>query len=222
MNDQMEVSSPPIESEPPISLWNSARLGFVILIVAVSLLIIAVANGVADPKPVGSLKWEEKWLTTEHDWQAFGPGVSIGDGRLEIEIDSSEIAGAITPNNSNSFSFEVAGGQTVGEVGAAYGIIFDYQSEQSYTAILINGNGYVEVTSATGTEWLAWQQWPNILLAYEANRVRIDAENGQGLIRINDEVLITVPVNGGALGLIARGSLDGQRVRFGWAKYWSR
>jgi len=42
------------------------------------------------------------------------------------------------------------------------------------------------------------------------------------LIRINDEVLMRVPVGDGAIGVIARASADSQRVRFGWAKYWTR
>ncbi|HLB46026.1 MAG TPA: hypothetical protein VJL59_03270, partial [Anaerolineales bacterium] len=65
-------------------------------------------------------------------------------------------------------------------------------------------------------------QWPNILLGTEANRLRVDVQGGQGLIRINDEVLMRVPVGDGAIGVIARASADSQRVRFGWAKYWTR
>jgi len=224
MNNQAEPPRAADEYDPtiPIWAWNAARLGFIALIVAIILLIIAVANGVADPRPIGGLQWEEKWLTAERNWQAFGSGVDMGGGRLEIEPGSGAIAGAVTSSESADFSFEAAGGQTSGEVGAAYGIVFDYQSQESYTAVLINGNSYVEVTSSDGQEWMAWQQWPNILLEYEANRIRIDVENGQGVIRINDEVLLTVPINGGSIGVIARGSAAGQHVRFGWAKYWSR
>ncbi|MEK6573318.1 MAG: hypothetical protein AABZ58_03230, partial [Chloroflexota bacterium] len=115
-----------------------------------------------------------------------------------------------------------AAGQADGEIGAAYGIVFGYESPESYIAAMINGNGYVEVVSADGREWMAWQQWPNILLGTEANRLRVDVQGGQGLIRINDEVLMRVPVGDGAIGVIARASADSQRVRFGWAKYWTR
>jgi hypothetical protein len=204
-------------------LWTVVRVGFVLLVVVIIGLVVAVANGVADPKPVGSLQWEDKWqITASRDkWEIFGEGVKIGDG-LEIEVGEAEIGGAVTRNSKAEFSFEVAGGQSGGEIGAAYGIVFGYQSPRQYTAVLINGNGYVEVITAEGQELMAWQQWPNILLGYEANRIRVDAQNGAGVIRINDEVLLTVPVEAGAVGVLARGSVTGQVVRFGWAKYWSR
>lgn len=141
---------------------------------------------------------------------------------MEIEVGRDEIGGGVTRGEGGEFTFEVAGGQSSGEVGTAYGIVFNFQTPESFTAVMINGNGYVEVISADGREWMAWQQWPNILLGYEANRLRVDARGGEGLIRINDEALLRVPVSEGAVGVIARGSAAGQRVRFGWAKYWAK
>ena len=208
-------------SQSPNWVWNSVRVGFVVLVMMIVGLVVAVANGVADPKPVGSLQWEDQWTVENEKWTVFGEGVRIGEG-LEVEVDEAEIGGAVTRNPKAEFSFEVAGGQNGGPVGAAYGIVFGYQSPQQYTAVLINGNGYVEVITAEGQELMAWQQWPNILLGDEANRIRVDVQNGAGLIRINDEVLLTVPVDSGAIGVLARGSAAGQVVRFGWAKYWSR
>lgn len=202
-------------------LWISVRIGMVILVIVIVGLVVAVANGVADPQPVGSLQWEDKWQIKKNPWQIFGEGVKMGEG-LEIEVGEAEIGGAVTRNPKAEFSFEVAGGQSGGEIGAAYGIVFGYQSPQQYTAVLINGNGYVEVITAEGQELMAWQQWPNILLGAEANRIRVDVQKGAGIIRINDEVLLTVLVDSGAIGVLARGSAAGQVVRFGWAKYWSR
>ncbi|MEK7278652.1 MAG: hypothetical protein AAB427_14970, partial [Chloroflexota bacterium] len=109
-----------------------------------------------------------------------------------------------------------------GEVGAAYGIVFAYQDQFHYSAVMINGNSYAQVFSTDGREWMAWQQWPNILLGYEANRIRIDVTNGEGLIRINDEVLLRAPVGAGGVGVIARASANDQRMRFGWAKLWTK
>lgn len=182
----------------------------------------AVALGVADPKPVGRLKWEERWTADGGRWVVFGEGVKIGDQGLEIDAGRGEVGGAVTRREEAEFTFEVAGGQSEGEIGAAYGIVFGYQSPESYIAVLINGNGYVEVVSADGREWMAWQQWPNILLAYDANRLRVDVQGSEGLIRVNDEVLMRAPAGEGGVGVIARGSADGQRVRFGWAKYWAK
>lgn len=218
-NLKSEIRNP--KPEIPDWLWWPVRLGFILLVVVIGGLVIAVANGVADPRPIGQLRWEEQWRAESGEWQVFGEGVTIDKG-LAIEVGRDEIGGAVTGGEGSEFSFEVAGGQSGGEVGAAYGIVIGYQSPQQYTAVLINGNGYVEVVTAEGRELLTWQQWPNILLGYEANRIRVDVQNGQGLIRINDEVLQTVEVQAGALGVLARGSAAGQVVRFGWAKFWRK
>lgn len=218
-NPKSKIQNP--KPEIPNWLWWPVRLGFILLVVVIGGLVIAVANGVADPRPIGQLRWEEQWRAESGEWQVIGEGVTIDKG-LAIEVGRDEIGGAVTRGEGSEFSFEVAGGQSGGAVGAAYGIVIGYQSPQQYTAVLINGNGYVEVMTAEGRELLAWQQWPNILLGYEANRIRVDVQNGQGLIRINDEVLQTVEVQAGALGVLTRGSAAGQVVRFGWAKFWRK
>jgi hypothetical protein len=207
---------------PPAWLWRAARWGLGLLLLAVLGLAAAVALGVADPQPIGALAWEETWAGERDRWQTFGEEIVMGNGGLEIGVGADEIAGAITQIDSPAYTFEAAGGQAQGPVGAAYGLVVGYQGPRSYLAVLLNGNGYVEVASAGGREWMRWQQWPNILLGFEANRVRVDVQDGMGLIRINDEVLLTAPVSRGAVGVIARGSADGQQVRFGWARYWSK
>ncbi|MEK7310819.1 MAG: hypothetical protein AAB382_02500 [Chloroflexota bacterium] len=221
-NSYFQIPNPKPQLEPPLWLWRAVRLGLAVLVVVVAGFVIVVASGVADPRPVGSLKWEEKWIVDSGQWVVFGEKVEIGEGKLEIVLERGEIGGAVTRSEGAEYTFEVAGGQADGEIGAAYGIVFGYESPESYIAAMINGNGYVEVVSADGREWMAWQQWPNILLGTEANRLRVDVQGGQGLIRINDEVLMRVPVGDGAIGVIARASADSQRVRFGWAKYWTR
>jgi hypothetical protein len=204
-------------------LWNWARFGLLALVVIIAGLAIAIALGVADPKPVGSLQWEENWQTGSEDWLAFGnKDVTMGLGRLEIAVNAGETGGSFTSNEANEFSFEAAGWQQAGEAGANYGIVFGYNSEDDYTSVTINNNSYVEVVSANGKTWMPLQQWPNILLGSEANRIRVDVQGGQGLIRINDEVLMSVPVNGGDIGVIVRGTAERQIVRFGWTKYWTK
>jgi hypothetical protein len=204
-------------------LWNWARFGLLSLIVGIAGLAIAITLGIADPKPVGSLQWEQNWMTGSEDWLAFGnKDVTMGLGRLEIAVNAGEVGGSVTPNDATEFSFEAAGWQAGGGAGANYGIVFGYKGDADYTSVTINNNSYVEVVSADGKAWMPLQQWPNILLGSEANRIRVDVQGGQGLIRINDEVLMTVPVSDGDIGVIVRGTAEGQTVRFGWAKYWTK
>lgn len=207
-------------TQPPPWLWNGIRLGFVGLVVVAVGLVVAVAYGVADPRPVGGLQWEDHFSPAVA-WQTVGQGAAIKDGGLEITVEPNTVGGAVVTIPQSDFSFEVAGGQTAGPVGAAYGLVFNYTDMQHYTAVLINGNSYAEVVGADGKQFLPWQEWPNILLNYEANRLRVDVQNGQATVRINDEVLTTLVAQpGGQVGVWAQGSDAGQVVRFGWAKYW--
>ena len=207
--------TPNSKNQIPNWLWRIARRGFAALIIGIVGLAVAVALGVADPKTAGPLKWEDHFTTAR--WETFGEA-RFDEGGLVI----ASTGGAVAPVETADFTFEAAGGQSAGVIGAAYGIVFGYQNEQDYVAVLINGNGYVEVTGADGTEWMAWQQWPNILLGNEANRLRVDVSGGEGLIRINDEVLLRLPVGEGKVGVMARGLEAGQEVRFGWAKLWAK
>ena len=207
----------------PELLWQTVVWGFGALAIGIGALVIAAAAGVADPKPVGTLQWEDHFAKAASKWQSFGDGVLFAEDGLTITLTrASEIGGAVMSPPAKEFSFEVAGGQSSGEVGAAYGIVFAYQDQFHYSAVMINGNSYAQVFSADGREWMAWQQWPNILLGYEANRIRIDVSGGEGLIRINDEVLLRAPTGDGGVGVIARASANDQQVRFGWAKLWGK
>ena len=133
-----------------------------------------------------------------------------------------DYGGAVTTVESASrFTIEAAAAQANGELGAFYGILFNYRDAAHYSAVLINGNGYVEVFEKEGKVWMPQQEWPNILLGNESNRVRLDVAKGEGLIRINDEVLMRVPITGGEAGIVARASAANQRVRFSWVKLWN-
>ncbi len=210
-----KFQTPNSKIQIPNWLWQGVRWGFVALVTGIVGLAIAVAFGVADPKTAGPLKWEDHFAAGR--WEMFGEA-RFDEGGLVIASNG----GAVTPVEAADFTFEAAGGQSAGVIGAAYGIVFGYQNEQNYVAVLINGNGYVEVTGVDGTEWIAWQQWPNILLGDEANRLRVDVSGGEGLIRINDEVLLRLPVGEGKVGVVGRGLEPGQEVRFGWAKLWEK
>ena len=111
-----------------------------------------------------------------------------------------------------------------GEPAAAYGLVFDWEDEAHYSAVLVNGNGYATAFRQEGgqkTEWFVWQQWPHILVPPESNRVRVDLRGGRLSVRINDERLVEVeyPSPGGRAGLLARSTGPGV-VIFSWARLW--
>ncbi|MBI5081417.1 MAG: hypothetical protein HZB17_08975 [Chloroflexi bacterium] len=207
----------------PKWLWRLAWWSFVILILVIAAMVMAVALGAGDPKPMGSLTWEDR-LDSRARWQTFGDELFFGSGGLVINLkQKSDYGGAVTTvEAATQFTLEAAAAQSNGEMGAFYGIIFNYRDSDHYSAVMINGNGYVEVFEKGGKVLMPQQEWPNILLGNESNRVRLDAMNGEGLIRINDEELMRLPITGGEAGIVARASAANQRVRFSWVKVWSR
>ncbi|MEK6573575.1 MAG: hypothetical protein AABZ58_04595, partial [Chloroflexota bacterium] len=117
MNNEQLSQFSNSNSQPPLCLWRAVRLGFAVLVVVVAGFVIVVASGVADPRPVGSLKWEEKWIVDSGQWVVFGEKVEIGEGKLEIVLERGEIGGAVTRSEGAEYTFEVAGGQADGEIG---------------------------------------------------------------------------------------------------------
>jgi hypothetical protein len=218
-NEQIKTPNP--NNQTPKWLWRLARWSFVILVLVIAAMVIAVALGAGDPKPMGSLRWEDR-LDSRARWQTFGDELFFGSGGLVINLkQKGDTAGAVTSVEATSqFTLEAAASQANGEPGAFYGIIFNFRDPDHYTAVMINGNGYVEVFEIGGKVLMPQQEWPNILLGNESNRVRVDASNGEGLIRINDEVLLRLPITGGDVGIVARASAANQRVRFSWVKLW--
>lgn len=208
---------------PPPWLWNLARGSFVILVIAISVLIVAVVLGAGNPQPNGTLKWEDR-LEKNMRWQIFEKESIFGSAGLTIPFNQkNDVGGMVTPvNTSSPFTIEAAAAQVAGESGAWYGIVFNYYDSTHYTTIMVNGNGYVEIVEKGGKVLLAQQEWPNIQLAQEANRIRLDVSNGIGIIRINDEILSQISIKGGQVGIVARSSAAAQQVRFYWVKLWSR
>ncbi len=224
MNSESQISKSQISNPQPQLpdwLWQVVVGGFIALVIGIIGLASAVALGVADPRPVGALHWEDHFAEAGAKWETFGNGMSFAQDGLTITLrQANDISVAVVMPEAGEFSFEAAGRQSSGAVGAAYGIVFEYRDESHYSAVMINGNSYAQVFATDGRAWMPWQQWPNILLGYEANRIRVDVTHGEGLIRINDEVLARAPVGAGGVGVIARASANGQSVRFGWAKLW--
>jgi hypothetical protein len=132
----------------------------------------------------------------------------------------------VTPGPAGDFTLEVAGAQTVGEGGAAYGLVFGWRDAAHYHAVLVNGNGYAEayhVNGAARDEWFTWQQWPNILVGDASNRVRVDVRGAHVTARVNDEILAETITDGrGRIGIIARSLGSNQEVMFSWIQVWAK
>jgi hypothetical protein len=150
---------------------------------------------------------------------------------LVIELAEHQSAAALTARPSGDFTVEMAGAQTRGALGAKYGLIWGWRDSTHYSAVLVNGNGYVEAYALEGPQrqdWFEWQQWPNLLFGTDANRVRADVRGRQVTVRINDEILLeTTADTTGEIGVLAldsvaagEGSAAPSLVVVSWVEVW--
>jgi len=203
----------------------------VIVLLGVAGLAGALSLGFADPPRAGPFKWQDDFKSETGRWEFRAPregSLNPHVGALWVDfsaLDTDELALALTADPENDFTLEVAGAQTGGEGTAEYGLVFAWQDATHYSAVLINGNGYAEAYRLEGEErrdWFKWQQWPNILVGTESNRVRVDIRGTRIIARINDEFLVEATTQPqGRIGLLARSAGPAQVV-FSWARLWER
>jgi hypothetical protein len=220
----------------PRWLWQVVAWGFGVLLVGVVGLATALALGAADPPRAGSVRlWMDAFKTGAARWQFYSEGAQIGprDGALVIGLAENQVAAALTARPAGNFTVEMAGAQTSGALGAKYGLVLGWRDPAHYSAVLVNGNGYVEAYQVEGAErrvWFEWQQWPNLLAGTDANRVRADIRGQRITVRINDEVLLeTTADTAGEIGVLARDSVaapDGSGspslVVISWVEVWGK
>lgn len=219
---------------PRDRIWHLLNAGLLVAGVGIAALAVALSRGAADPPRAGPQLWESRFGTEgEPDWQIAPPRggtAQTGPAGLGLTFPGAPVTGpgksawAITTGPEGDFTFEAAGVAAAGS--PAYGLVFNWQDAAHYSALLVNGNGYAEAFRQSGRErevWFAWQQWPHIVLAGEANRLRVDQRGDRATLRINDEVLVAeVPAAaGGGLGVLARFGVEAGEVVFGWAQLWA-
>jgi hypothetical protein len=212
----------------PAWLWRAANLGLILLIGGLSALALGLLLGAADPPRAGPLQWQDDFKDGLARWDLWAPdGVTFdaSSGALVLRwvaaLDTEAAAWALATAPAGDFTLEVAGASDT----AAYGLLFGWQDEDNYSAVLINGGGYATAYSQHGGEravWFEWQQWPHILAGAENNRLRVDVRGSTVTARVNDEVLAATTVSrvSGRVGLIAQAAAPGPVV-FSWARLWA-
>lgn len=228
----MSLNSP--DAPVPLWLWRLARAGLAALLVGTAGLALALGLGLADPPRAGPLLWQDdfKGDTSRWAWSvSSGAALAPRAGALVADLSGPEqMVFAVTPAPAADYTLEVAGAQTEGAAGAAYGLVLNWHDDAHYTAVVVNGNGYAEAYQQAGTQRRAlfpWQQWPHLLAGTDSNRVRVDVRGSRVSVRVNDERLCEFEAApGGQVGVIARGApRDGlaapARVVFSWVRVWA-
>ncbi|MBP7692104.1 MAG: hypothetical protein KA764_09320 [Anaerolineales bacterium] len=226
------------DAPPPGWLWRLTLGGAALLAAGIMALALALLGGAADPPRAGPLLWQDDFKSGSARWTwTASPGATVAPeaGALVATFTAAgQTVAGISAAPPGAFTLEIAGAQTAGAAGAAYGLVLDWGGPAWYTAVLINGNGYAEVFQQAGaarTDAYAWQQWPHILYGAESNRVRVDAAGGRLTVRVNDEWLgefaRPAPDPGGdfqpaagQFGVLARSAGPG-RVVFSWVRVWA-
>jgi hypothetical protein len=220
-------------SHHPLPHWlrQILRWGFILSLIGVMALAYALSQGLADPPRAGRLQWQSDFRSDAARWEFRAPAgstlVPTAGGLLATFSAPEQLALGLTADPGGDFTLETGGTQIEGETGAAYGVVFGWQDETHYSAVLINSNGYAEAYRQAGAEkqvWFAWGQWPHILALPESNRVRIDVRGGRVTARVNDELLVenatTVEAIRGRVGIVAR-SLGAGKISFSWMRLWA-
>lgn len=230
--------TPVNETHPvPRWLWRLTYGGLGAVVVGLAALAAGLAQGWADPPRAGPLRWQNDFKASAGGWEFLAPAAgSFGprDGALVAVFAGSE-PGAwavglapLSASPTGDFTLEVAGAAVTPGSGTAYGLVFGWQDEQHYSALLINAGGYAQAYRQAGgqrDEWFAWQQWPHILFGTENNRLRVDQRGTALTLRVNDEVVAEVlgSVPAGRVGVAALTAATpgpGGEVVFSWARLW--
>lgn len=190
----------------------------------------ALSLGLADPPRAGPLAWavDFKPPAALAGWQWLAaPGGTLapaeGALRADLPLTGTQALALAGDPLTGDFTLEVAGAQTGGAPGVAYGAVWGWHDGNNFNAALVNGNGYAQVFSVRGGQRLEvfrWAQWPHILAAPEANRVRVDVRGPAVTVRVNDDVLATSHLhNAGQVGVLVRAEVPGA-VTIAWVRLW--
>ena len=160
----------------------SLRGVLVILLVTAVLLILLIASGVFDPKPVGELHTMLPVTTLTVDQ----PGQTIR------WLDEPLPAGEFSVRGTAVFQ----SGELDSGVGLAVG------DEEEAFVVAVSPLGYVLVQQADET-LLPWQPWPHVQLEGNPNEIWIDVRGSEVAVRLNRELLWQgeLPLTARKLGL---------------------
>lgn len=217
------------EQPVPRWLWAFANGALVVAVLGIGALAWALAQGVADPPRTGNLWLFDDFKGEANRWTFISPdGINLRvEGALVAEFAArpEQLAFGLTDAPAGDFTLEVAGTPRANSNGLAYGLVFGWQDETHYSAVLVNGNGYAEAYQQNGAErttWFEWQQWPHAVGG--DNRVQVEVSAGRMTARVNDEwlmetALATWPT--GKIGVLARGADAPGAIVFSWVKVWA-
>ena len=213
--------------ETPRWIRRVVGYGFAALLILIAAAAAALRAGAADQRELRNRMWRTEFApNTASDWQIIadaGVTANFGDGGLVLALPNAGTQALMLRARAvGAWTLVVDAAQTAGAAGAMHGVAFNCVSETACSYMLLNNNGYVEVFRQTGSErtvWLELQQWPHVRRGSATNRVQLSAAAGSVEVRVNDELLLRVPVlPGGLVGLAVHARATAQSVTYALAE----
>jgi hypothetical protein len=147
------------------------RAAILLLVVAV-LAIGAIASGVFDPMPWGSLIWQ------------------VGPEQITAKSQSREIRWLDQSLPQSALTVRLEGALESGADDSGYGLVLG--DETSYWAAAVAPTGYLAIWEWDGMQdnfLLQWQTWPHVRGGNEVNELWVDVTGSQATVRVNREWL---------------------------------
>lgn len=210
----------------PRWIQRLVRAAFLALLLGVAGLVLALALGAADPRPVGRLVWLDQFSDGGASWQVLGAGAAPDFAPEALTLTSIAAMDTwliVQDPAADEFSLAVAGAQTGGVPGAGYGLAYGVQDAGHFSVVLLSNEGLVTAWRQDGAARTVVRPptpWPHVLRDDQANAVRIDVRAGAATVRINDEIYAVLPAPAGMAGPVVVATAPAQVVRFGWVKLW--
>ncbi len=153
----------------------------VLLVTAVSIVLL-IARGTFDPKPVGHLVWQDKRPT------------------MTVPTRTKQIEWLDQPVPDEPFSVRLTAVFQEGATDSGYGLTLGDETQN--LLIAVSPLGYATIQQS-GNALFPWQPWPHVHTQNTPNEIWLDWVDGQLSVRLNRELLWVGEIEnpGGFLGL---------------------
>jgi hypothetical protein len=149
----------------PRVVWRAANVTFVAVVILAAGLLGAALVGLGNPRPVGTLVWED------------APGIHT----LDAPEDRQTLA--LSRRFSPPGTLELVARQEGGPGEAAYGLWW------GEVRALVSGSGYLGVWVGEEPVY-AWQPFPHVRGPGGSNHLQIVVSDNRLLVRLNDEFVV--------------------------------
>lgn len=171
------------------------KVGVVLLLVTAVTVILLIASGQFDPKPVGNLVWQDELQP------------------MTVAAQTRQIEWLEQPVPDEPFSVRLTAVYQQGATDNGYGLILGDETQNFLFAV--SPLGYATIQQ-NDNALFPWQPWPHVRTQNTPNEIWLDWEDGQLSVRLNRELLWAgdVEIPEGYLGLYGESFAETAVINF--------